>query len=281
MNSWYILHTWPTGGPGGVTLTVNADGGALLTVCDAPEMAGLPEKVELGDYRAALEDGEANTLRELVHRAIAGAKPAGALRPGTRVRRLELGTLGRGADEQAAFAPGVEQPPVVAECDSALTAFASTLLEHPYAVVRGSAACAAPQRDLPLDVTVELESAGSVPVTFAHPLAGDAAELPVRLTIHPDVPLEKRTSDDTVFLTLARAEADAGKGGARGAEATLAPGEKLVLRLRPRRHLHLSPGAYVVSVSIDFAAPGGDPARDVAQGTLILPAGTIALGSGR
>lgn len=278
MNSWYILHSWPTGSPGGVTLTVNGDSGTLLAVCGSTEMAGLPARVELGDYRVALPDGEADSLHALVQRALRDAKPPGPMRPGTLVRRLESGRLGEGASESASLAPGVEQPAAVAECDSSLTQLATVLLDHPYAVVRGAATCAAPRRDAPLDVSVSLESVGSAAVTIAHPLAGDAADLPVRLTLQRDVPVDQRTPDDTVYLTLARGEAGS---ATRGGEVTLAPGEKLVLRLQPRRHLHLSPGAYTVNVAIDLAAPGGDPARATASGSLFIPAGAIEIGAER
>ncbi len=282
MATWYVSYSQPMAPPGGLAVRVSPEAGCMLQLTSALVGVALPDRAELGEYRGALPDEEAEALHKLATEAIAAVLgDVEPLEPGTAVLELELGKLGSPAEQRASVVPSDSLPAAVVRYRDAMLKVAGALFEHPYAVVRGKATCAPPIPGHLIDVTLELGSAGSVPASISNPLAAQG-ELPMRLMIRKDVPEDRLEPEDTVFLALAAGEATlvrpVGAAPAKGGPIPalrLGPGETVSFRLQPRRSLFLAPGAYRVSVSIDLAPLQLAASEDVVHGTLRVPAGVI------
>lgn len=282
MGEWFVEYQRPLAPPAKLSVMVTAAYGCIVRVTGPVDALGLHDRAEIGEYRGALPDEEAEALRAQAGPAILAARaPAEALDTGESLVTLSSGEIGKPADKNGFVPLSAPPPPEVARFEKSMLDLARLLVAHPFAVLKGKAASA--WKDGAPEVTLDIENPGSATAECANPAAG-AQALPLQLVLQREVPDDQLEPDDTVMFALAAGEAaQTGRGApARGQAAPphlrLAHGERATFVLRPQRHLRLSPGRYAVRVVASFADVPGGTGTTAVTGSLYVPAGTLQVG---
>lgn len=289
MASWFVTYDRPMAPPGALKQVITPDHGTILKVTGAIVGVELPDRSEIGTYAAPLAAAEAESLKKLAAAAIdeATAMKGMTVPRGTRFLAFAIGRTGEDVDASANFPLSQSLPPAVRRFDDAMLELAKKSLDHRRTTLQGEAACEPPAvtpQENPV-IKLTLRNTGSKPIRIHNPAAASADDrVGLQIMVEKDVPPDKEDDGSSKLVQLTRADVSQettrpARGGAQ-ATSQLAPGEEIILILKPQRRMYLGAGAWRAWVTYR-SATDGMPEEMAVEGSLRIPAGKLAVKSKR
>ncbi|HEX3020177.1 MAG TPA: hypothetical protein VHP36_07735 [Chitinispirillaceae bacterium] len=283
MDSWYITYERPIGGVGSALLSITSDGSSLLEISGPVSSIGLPDKQEIGEYRAIIPTEMANSLKSMTLAAIREANKHNEPQlPGTPFLQMGYGIDGNAPDSLGVIPLSVQMPAEITQLQNAILPVMKKLLEYPSNALHGNAQC---KSDIlpsgkDLELICEFSSTGTDPVIFENPLNPGSGNSTMELWIEKIADNKEHISvdDDDVIIPLTVQQISLLSGLKSDSSACeLKPGQKIKFLIRPRRTVYMSSGQY--SVVIRYKSNVEDNLSEAGgiSGTLRISAGKFTV----